>query len=676
MRPLLVATLALTLSCATTPTPSPTPDMTAPKLTQTPRAASLIASSAADFTKACDDVLARAKAAIAELKALPAGSDAKKLALYDDATTLLSNMGARSGLAREVQPDGAVREAAEACEQRLEAYSVELAQDRGVYDALSKVDAQAFDPVTGFWLFKTLREFRRAGVDRDDATREQVKQLNEQLVKIGQAFGRNIRDDVRTVYARPAELEGLPADWLKAHPPNEKGDVAITTNTPDYLPVMLYAKSGKVREALWKAYRTRAYPANEAVLKELLTKRHELAKLLGYESWAAYATETKMVKTAQAAADFIAQGEKATKARAEADMALLLERKKKDVPGATQVEPWEHQFYEDRVKAEKFGFDSQAMRPYFEYGRVKQGVMDVTAKLFGVRYVPVTDATVWHADVETYDLYEGEQLLGRIHLDMHPRDGKYKHAAEFGMTVGRAGRELPEASLVCNFPRPGDLMQHSEVETFFHEFGHLLHEIFAGRQPWGGVSGIRTEWDFVEVPSMLLQEWPLDGEVLASFARHHATGEPMPATLVQQMKTAREFGIGLDTRRQFFLSAVSLSFHDRAPGFDPVAQLKAEQQRFLPFRREWVDGTHFELGFGHLDGYSAAYYTYQWSTVIAKDLLTRFKAKGTLLDGRVATEYRKTVLEPGGSKEAGALVEQFLGRPYAFTAFQDWLDGK
>jgi thimet oligopeptidase len=666
---------ALGFACATTLSPFPAPDMTHAKLTQTPRAASLVSSGAAEFTKACDEVLARAKAAIAELKALPAGNDARKLSLYDDATTALTNMGARAALAREVHPDAAARAAAEACEQRIEAYSVELAQDRGVYDALSQVDARGFDAVTAFWLSKTLREFRRAGVDRDDATRTKVKALNEELVKLGQAFGRNIRDDVRTVYASPEELEGLPADWLEAHPPNHRGQVAITTNTPDYLPVMMYAKGGRLREALWRAYRLRAYPSNETVLKDLLAKRYELARLLGYDSWAAYATETKMVKTAQAAADFIARGEKATRARAEADMALLVERKRKDVPGAEVVEPWEHQFYEDRVKAETFGFDSQAMRPYFEYGRVKQGVMDVTAKLFGVRYVRVTDATVWHPDVETYDIYEGDTLLGRIHLDMHPRDGKYKHAAEFGMTVGRAGRELPEAALVCNFPRPGDLMQHSEVETFFHEFGHLLHEIFAGRQAWGGISGIRTEWDFVEVPSMLLQEWPLDGEVLSSFARHHQTGEPIPATLVRQMKAAREFGIGLDTRRQFFLSAVSLSFHDKAPGFDPVAQLRAEQQRFLPFRREWVDGTHFELSFGHLDGYSAIYYTYQWSTVIAKDLLTRFKAK-SMLDGSVATEYRKTVLEPGGSQEASALVEKFLGRPYSFSAFQAWLDGR
>jgi thimet oligopeptidase len=301
--------------------------------------------------------------------------------------------------------------------------------------------------------------------------------------------------------------------------------------------------------------------------------------------------------------------------------------------------------------------------------------MDVTSRLFGVRYVRRDDVTTWHADVETYDLFEGDTLLGRLHLDMHPRDNKYKHAAQFGLSVGRLGKELPEAVLVCNFPRPGGLLQHSEVETFFHEFGHLLHELFAGRQPWGGVSGIRTEWDFVEVPSMLLQEWPLDEQALAAFARHHQTGEVIPPALVKTLKAAKEFGVGLSMRRQFFLSAVSLGYHDRAPGFDTSQLLETLQKQFEPFRREYVEGTHFELGFGHLDGYSAAYYTYQWSTVIAKDLLTRFRAKG-LLSPEVAMEYRKKVLEPGGSREAAALVEDFLGRPYQFDAFQAWLEGR
>lgn len=673
MRILLTALVsALALGCATTSSSKGTESM---KLTTTPKAANLLSGTEAEFTAACDATLSNVKKMVADIKALPAGNDGKVMGLYDEVSAAMGNMGARAGLAKEVHPDAKFREACETCEQKLEALNVELSLDRGLFDALAKVDAKQLDAGGAFWLFKALREFRRMGVDRDEATRAKVKALNEELVKIGQTFGRNIRDDVRSVKLEPKELDGLPADWLAAHKPDAQGLVTVTTNTPDYLPVMIYAKSGKAREALWRVYRERAFPQNVEVLKSLLAKRHELANLLGYKTWAAYITETKMVKSAEAAADFIEKGRNATLARAQADMAQLLERKKKDFPAATSVDPWEHQYFEDRVKQESYGLDSQALRAYFGYGNVKKGVMDTTATLFGIRYEKVSDAKVWHPDVETFDIFEGEQLLGRIHLDMHPREGKYKHAAQFGLTTGRGGKELPEATLVCNFPKPGELMQHSDVETFFHEFGHLLHEIFAGRQTWAANSGVRTEWDFVEVPSMLLQEWPLDATALKTFAKHHQTGEPIPETLVSQLKRAKEFGVGTDMRRQFFLSAVSLAFHNRAPGFDTSEVFKEVQEQFLPFRREWMPGTHMELGFGHLDGYSAIYYTYQWSTVIAKDLLTQFKAKG-MLNGELATQYRKKVLEPGGSKEAGLLVQDFLGRPYSFDAFQNWLDGK
>jgi thimet oligopeptidase len=355
------------------------------------------------------------------------------------------------------------------------------------------------------------------------------------------------------------------------------------------------------------------------------------------------------------------------------DLRQLLARKQQDVPGATALEPWEFAFYEDRVKEEQYGLDSQALRPYFEYASVKRGVLETTSRLFSIRFEQVREAKVWHEDVETYDLFDGAARVGRLHLDMHPREGKYKHAAEFGLTTGRAGKALPEAALVCNFPKPGGLLQHGDVETFFHEVGHLLHELFAGHQPWGGISGIRTEWDFVEVPSMLLQEWPLDATVLALFARHHQTGAVIPPALVAQLKAAREFGLGLAERRQFFLADISLTFHQEPPGFDTNQKVRELQARYAPIRAEWVEGTHFELGFGHLDGYSATYYTYLWSTVIAKDLLTSFK--GNLLDAKVAARYRKLVLEPGGSREAASLVSEFLGRPYSFEAFERWLSG-
>jgi thimet oligopeptidase len=674
MKNLLLATAAFALSCATAPAKKDEAVMTAEKKPAEPeRAATLLAGTAEAFAQQCTAGIATAKSQIEALRKAPKG-DAKILELYDDATTLTANLGMRSSLGKETHPNEAFRTAAEKCEQDVEAFNVELAQDKGIYEALASMDQTTMDPTTAFWVFKTLREFRRAGVDRDDATRAKVKALNEELVKIGQTFSKNIRDDVRTVHFTAAELDGLPADWLKAHAAGADGKIAVTSNTPDYLPVMTYARKAATREKVWREYRNRGNPKNIEVLNTMLAKRHELANLLGYDSWAAYSTENKMAKTAKTVADFIDKGAAAALTRARADLATLLARKKKDEPKATAIEPWEQDYYEDRVKAEQLGFDSQVLRDYFEYQSVKDGVMGITGKLFSVSFTPVKDARTWHSKVEVFDITDNKsgEVLGRIHLDMHPREGKYKHAAEFGMTTGRSGKTRPEAALVCNFAEPGGLLQHSEVETFFHEFGHLLHEIFAGQQRWGGISGIRTEWDFVEVPSMLLQEWPLDARTVASFARHNKTGEPIPTALLEKLRTAREFGAGLYTRRQFFLAAVSLAYHDRKPGFDSSKLLKELQDKYLPFRKEWVEGTRFELSFGHLEGYSAAYYTYLWSTVIAKDLLTRFQ--GGMLDPEVAGAYRKRVLEPGGSREAGKLVEDFLGRPYDFKAYETWLN--
>ena len=228
---------------------------------------------------------------------------------------------------------------------------------------------------------------------------------------------------------------------------------------------------------------------------------------------------------------------------------------------------------------------------------------------------------------------------------------------------------------MCNFPRPGEqpaLMQHSDVETFFHEFGHLLHHIFGGHTQWAGISGVRTEWDFVEAPSQMLEEWAWDAGALQAFARHHQTGEPIPTEVVKRMKAADEFGKGLWVRQQMFYAAVSLALYSRDPtSLDATAVMKELQERYTPFK--YVDGTYFHLSFGHLDGYSAIYYTYMWSLVIAKDLFTAFKREGLLSPG-VAGRYRRAILEAGGSKDAAELVKDFLGREYGFAAYEEWLN--
>jgi thimet oligopeptidase len=599
----------------------------------------------------------------------------RTLPAYDSAMRLLGDAAARASVCRNAHPHDKMRDAAETCEQELEALLTELSLDRGIYDALAAMDVSKADGATQHYVKKTLRDLRRAGVDKDDATRARIRQLRDELVRIGQEFGKNIIEDVRSVSLDPAELDGLPDDYRASHKPGPDGKVKITTDNTDYVPFITYARSEKARESLWRQYRLRGHPKNLDVLQRMLERRAELASILGYASWAAYATEDKMIGSEKNAAEFIGRISTASEERMKRDYQQLVERKRKDDAAASEAKGWDSAFYSERVSAEQYGFDSQAIRPYFEYERVKQGVLDITGRLFGIRYVPVEDVATWHEDVDVYDLLEGDRKLGRIYLDMHPREGKYKHYAQFTLVNGVEGVELPEGVLLCNFPKPGTepaLMEHDGVKTFFHEFGHLLHHVFGGHVKWAGLSGVATEWDFVEAPSQMLEEWVWDVPTLQTFARHYKTGEPIPAELVQRAKAADEYGKGLWVRQQMFYAATSLEFHARDPkGLDTTRLMSELQNRYTPFR--YVDGTYFHESFGHLDGYSAIYYTYMWSLVIAKDLFTVFQRRG-LLDPEAAGKYRRAVLEPGGSKPAADLVKDFLGRSYDFTAYEKWLN--
>ncbi|MFP2896453.1 M3 family metallopeptidase [Corallococcus sp. 4LFB] len=629
-----------------------------------------------EFRRASEEALAKARDGIARLKTLPASTPPREvLELFDESSAALDDAAARASVVRHTHPEAALREAAESAEQAIENLANDIRMDRGVYDVLAGVSLANEDAATRKWMEKVLRDFRRAGVDRDESTRAKVKALQEELVRIGQEFSRNISQDTRKVALPPAALDGLPQDYVRAHAPGEDGQVRISTDYPDLVPFLTYARDGKAREELWRANRQRGYPANVDVLQRLVQKRHELATLLGYPHWAAYATEDKMVRTAEDAGTFIRKIADASEERMKRDYAVLLERKRKDDPNADKVNPWDSGYLDDRVKAEQYAFDSQTVRPYFEYTRVKQGVLDLTARLFGVTYKPVKDVPVWHPDVEAYDVYEGATLKGRFFLDMHPRADKYKHAAQFTLTSGKAGRRLPEGALICNFPKPGTepaLMQHGDVETFFHEFGHLLHHIFGGHTRWAGLSGVRTEWDFVEAPSQMLEEWARDVTCLQTFAKHYQTGEALPAELVERMLAADEFGKGLFVRQQMFYAALSLELYRRDPtNLDATALVRELQSQYVPF--PYLEGTYFHLTFGHLDGYSSNYYTYMWSLVIAKDLFTVFQTKG-LLNPEPAQAYRRAVLEPGGSDDAARLVHRFLGRDYDFRAYEAWLN--
>ncbi len=579
-------------------------------------------------------------------------------------------------LMNNVHPDPEYRAAAEKADQAFSNLGTEISLSRPLYEAVAAMDVAGEDEATRYYHQTTLRDFQRAGVDRDSVAMARIKELQEELVLIGQQFGRNIREDVRSIKLDSVdELAGLPSDFIAAHQPGDNGKITITTDYPDFIPFFTYADSDTRRLELYMADYNRGYPRNVEVLDRMIAKRHELANLLGFETWADYITADKMIGSAQAAGEFIDRVTEVATPVAESDYAALLAHLKLIDPASILVGDWQKGYLAKLVQREQYSFDSQEARQYFPYEKVREGLFALTGSMFGLTYRPVK-AQVWHPGVESYEVYGGDELLGRFHLDMHPREGKYKHAAAFEIMPGVAGRQVPDAALICNFPggdgTPG-LMDHGQVGTFFHEFGHLLHHILGGyNQRWVAQSGIETEWDFVEVPSQLLEEWTWDLAALQTFAVNEA-GEPIPVELVAKMNAARNFGNGINTRDEMYYAAVSLNFYNRDPEGLNTSELLAElMDRYSPF--DYVEGTNPHCIFEHLYDYSATYYTYMWSLVIAKDMFNQFKAAG-LMDHEVAMRYRRTVLEPGGSKPAAELVRDFLGRDYSFEAFAHWLSG-
>lgn len=569
----------------------------------------------------------------------------------------------RAYLLSETHPDAEVRAAAEGQAQALESLMSTRGLDVDLFAALERFEGADLAPGPHRVLAHTLRDFRRAGVALPEAERDRKKALDDRMTELSLEFGRNIRDGKLELKVTPEDLAGMPQDFIDAHPLDDDGFATITTDYPDYMPVREFSPNWELRTKLTDLYNQLAYPANDAVLKELLQLRREQAALLGYDSWPDYEVETRMVKSGKNVEQFLSEVDAASKTAADAEYPVLLERLQRDDEAAEAVLASDFFYLLSVLKNELHGVDAQEVRSYLTYDRVLPGVLDTTTKLLGITFAPV-EIDTWHEDVLSYDVHNNGALIGRVHLDMHPRDGKYNHAACFPLSPGVTGERLPEATLLCNFSR--GLMTHDELTTFFHEFGHLVHEIL-GTQPESQLSGIETEWDFVEAPSQMLEEWAWDAGVLQTFALNEA-GEPIPTELVEKMVAADEFGRALATRRQLGLANVSYFLH--ANEYD---DLQAAVERLLddasPVKS--LPNSHFYSSFGHLTGYGSAYYTYQWSLVIARDLLSKFG--GDLFAADVASDYRTKILERGGSMDAADMVEDFLGRPYNTDAYREYL---
>jgi thimet oligopeptidase len=620
--------------------------------------------------------LAAHEAALAALLAIDKPRTPENtLRLFDAAVEQLSLAGSQAGVLNSVAADKAVRDQAQQEAQRIAMAGSALSLNRAVYDALAAMRTDGCDAATTHYVQRTLLSYRLAGVDKDDATRAHLQSLHENATQLSLQFSRNIQEGAKTIVATQAELDGLPPDYLSRHQPDANGQITLSTDQPDMQPVMTFANSAALRERMFLAYNTRAYPANKELLEQLLATRQEIATVIGFRSWADLATADQMMGSAANVRTFLTKLDAASLDGAAREVEQVLEFARSRQPGLSSIDITSRGYWYEQFRRSAYDFDSQSVRPYFPYDKVEAGVLETAARLFKVEFRP-SEVPGWDPAVSVFEVSEGGKLVGRFYLDMHPREGKDKWFSAAPVVTGVRGRYLPEAALICNFPggdpsEPG-LLQYNDVVTFFHEFGHLMHAILGGHTEWAGLSGFATEGDFIEVPSQMLEEFFRDEKLLQSFARHYETGEVLPAELIQNLKRASAFGRADGMRTQLYYTTLSLDLHDQDPaGIDLDRIIKQLYQRFQPWT--WLEGNRMYCSFGHLTGYSSNYYTYAFDKVIALDFFAQFDP-ADLLGGDAGARYRKTVLEQGGSRPGRQMVRDFLGRDEEFQAFTNWLN--
>lgn len=599
--------------------------------------------------------------------------------------TRVTDVGAHGSLVFAVHPDAATRAAGRGISEAADRFFNAYRLNATIYDRLRTFDLTTEDPPTQFAISKMLRDMRRAGVEKEPSTRIRLLELNNTIDRVANQFSENIAMLERSIEVEArTELSGLPPDYLRAHSADATGKVRISTNYPDFFPVMAFCDGADVRRRLLFEFMNRASPENLPVLDELLALRSRFATLLGYTSYAEYALEDKMMGSPAAARTFLDRLGGLLAAPARADLSRYLARKRRDHPDAARLEPWDAEmfgrgYYDGKIRSEEFGVDTKVLRSYLPYPRVRDGLLQLCRELFDISFVRVPDVPAWHSTVETYDVARGGAPLGRCYLDLVPREGKFSHAACFGVREGVAGIQLPQSALVCNFLDPSvpvetARMSWEDVITFFHEFGHLLHALLAGQTRWLFNGQSHVEWDFIEAPSQLFEEWARDPTTLSHFARNPDTGEGIPEELLRRLQGAEALGRPSRLLRQVALAAVSLELYDRDPSGQDTSELFARVwDRYYPhpIPREY----HPQAGFGHLTGYSAFYYTYLWSIVIARDLLSPFHAQGTLTDPKSAERYAEVILASGSTRPASELIRQYLGREFNFDAFDRWTRG-
>jgi thimet oligopeptidase len=591
----------------------------------------------------------------------------------------------RAVIIKETNKDEAMRTAAENAVKTFQDWAVGTDYREDVYKAM-KAFADTNPKLAGEdeKLFKeTMRDYRRAGLALPPEKRKEVEQLRKELAKLGTDFDSNIVNVKAPVVFTKAELDGLPDSFFES-PGIKTGDDAYTVManvTWHFVAVQENAKSEATRKKLYVIHDSLAKETNVPVLNQMLVLRNKIALLLGYKSWDDFQTEVKMAKSGQGAKSYINNLINGIEPKFAAEVSTLQKMKAAETSDPKAIiGVWDWRYYTNQLNKQKYAVDKEALRAYFPFQKVLDGMFAIYQNIFGLKFEKISAPYKWIEDLQLWvvtDASTGEPL-GLFYLDMFPREGKYNHFAQFDILSGKLladGKyQRPTVALLCNFPpASGDkpsLMTHSDVETLFHEFGHALHSIVT-RAKYGRFAGAHVPGDFVEAPSQMLQNWVWDKKVLDTFAADYRDpSKKIPTEIIQKMNDAKLATAGIFYRRQFAFASLDLALHDQHPEdqpYDCVAISNPVLERvFLP-----IDpSTTFVSYFGHLNGYDAGYYGYAWADAIAADMATVFdKAKEGYLDKQAGLRLRKEIYEVGDSRDVTSSIEKFLGRKQSVEPF-------
>ena len=621
---------------------------------------------AVTLTAACTQLVAEARASFERLADLPLEDVTAERVLHewDRIGMRLEDIEGPISILNNVHPDKTVRDAADDAIRLLSSFQVEIYQNRALYERVRAVTPTSAAETK---LRQDLVEsFEDTGVSLPEAGQKRAKAIADRITALYQEFSRNLRDNQSRMAFTADEMRGLPEPFLSRQPRDEQGRYLLSFDYPDFNPFMANAESEEARRRYYTAYMNRGTDRNLAILDEVMAQRHELAGLYDLPSFAHFVLRRRMAGTPEAVEKFLAEVKSAVESAEAHDLdelrALKAEREGRPTREVS-VARWDLSFLSERLRERRYSVDQESLRKYFPPQATLEWLLDVSGQVFGVRFVPVK-VPLWHEDVQYVDVLDCEdgRFIGGIYFDLFPREGKFPHAAAWPVRgVSRRAGRTPISVLVTNFDRRG--LTHDEVETLFHEFGHILHGVLSATE-FNAHAGTSVQRDFVETPSQIYEEWTRRLECLERMRLVAPDVPLMDAALVERLNAARRFGQGLLYARQWLYASFDLALTGPAPR--PAAEVWAEMERDTALGH--VPGTAFPGTFAHIvGGYAAGYYGYMWAEVIALDMLSAFD--GRLVNPEVGRRFRREILGRGNEAPASVLVEAFLGRPVNAEAF-------